>query len=68
MDARTLVERVSKLLSDAEEANTAQIKRGVDSFDEYKYLLGVGQGMENARGALRIAIAKLMKEELSDDE
>lgn len=68
MDARILVERANRLLSEAEEANVSQLKQGVSSFDQYQYLLGAGHGLETARIVLKNLLVKMMKEELSDDE
>ena len=68
MDARLLREALEKVLEEAISANQIQILQGVETYADYKYMLGVQHTLTDMKDRVRTEHNKLLRSLGGDDE
>jgi len=68
MDARLLRQALEKVLEEAISANQIQLLQGVESYADYKYMLGIQHTLTDMKDRVRTEHNKLLKSLGGDDE
>ena len=68
MDAKLLRQALEKVLEEAISANQTQLLQGVETYADYKYMLGIQHTLTDMKDRVRTEHNKLFKSLGGDDE